>query len=126
MHARQAGVTRLSVGIQSLDTRHLRTLRRHATRRHALAALELLRRRWDGELNLDFITGIPGQGVADVREDLTALGGGWPGHVSLYQLTVEPGTPLEGLVDEGTITLNRAEQDEELWLAGRDELTARG
>jgi oxygen-independent coproporphyrinogen-3 oxidase len=44
----------------------------------------------------------------------------------LYQLTVEPGTPLENMVDEGTITLNRAELDEELWLAGRDELTSRG
>jgi oxygen-independent coproporphyrinogen-3 oxidase len=123
---RRAGVTRLSVGIQSLDSRHLRTLRRHATRRHALDALDLLKSEWEGELNLDFITGIPGQSVSDVRDDLSVLGDGWPGHVSLYQLTVEPGTPLEGLVNEGTITLNRDERDEELWLAGRDELVSRG
>ncbi|MGO9308671.1 MAG: coproporphyrinogen-III oxidase family protein [Spirochaetia bacterium] len=123
---RRAGVTRLSVGIQSLCARHLRTLRRRATPEHARAAIELLQKGWDGELNLDFITGIPGQTLSEVREDLSILGGGWPGHVSLYQLTREPGTPLEALVKAGRITLNRPEVDEELWLFGRDELISRG
>jgi oxygen-independent coproporphyrinogen-3 oxidase len=122
----QAGVTRLSVGIQSLSTKHLHTLRRRATRGHALAAIELLQKKWRGELNLDFITGIPGQTVSDVQEDLSVLGNGWPDHVSLYQLTVEPGTPLETMVDEGRIAMNPSERDEELWLAGRDELVRRG
>jgi oxygen-independent coproporphyrinogen-3 oxidase len=123
---REAGVSRLSVGIQSLKTMHLRTLRRRATREHGEAAMELLRKMWDGELNLDFITGIPGQSVSDVMEDLASVGGGWPDHVSLYQLTVEPGTPLETMVDEGRIRLNRSELDEELWLAARDALQSRG
>jgi oxygen-independent coproporphyrinogen-3 oxidase len=123
---RRAGVTRLSLGIQSLSTRHLHTLRRRATRGHALDAIELLRKEWRGQLNLDFITGIPGQTVSDVQEDLAVLGSGWPDHVSLYQLTVEPGTPLENMVNEGRIKLNRPEHDEELWLAGRDELFGRG
>jgi oxygen-independent coproporphyrinogen III oxidase len=122
----RAGVTRLSVGIQSLNTRHLEVLRRHATRDHALAAIGLLRRRWGGQLNLDFITGIPGQTVSDVLDDLSVLGDSWPDHVSLYQLTVEPGTPLERMVDDGSLRLNRGEQDEELWLAGREELIRRG
>lgn len=121
-----AGVTRLSVGIQSLNTRHLEVLRRRATRDQALAAIGLLKRRWKGQLNLDFITGIPGQTVTDVRDDLSVLDNGWPDHVSLYQLTMEPGTPLERMVDEGSIRLNRGERDEELWLAGRDELIRRG
>jgi len=123
---RRAGVTRLSVGIQSLNSRHLKTLRRHATAEQARAAIALLQKRWQGDLNLDFITGIPGQTAADVREDLSVIEKGWPGHVSLYQLTVEPGTPLETMVDEGSIALNKPEMDEELWLLGRDELVSRG
>jgi oxygen-independent coproporphyrinogen III oxidase len=119
-------VTRLSVGVQSLSSRHLETLRRHATREQALAAIDLLHRTWSGRLNLDFITGIPGQTPADVREDLAVLGDGWPDHVSLYQLTVEKGTPLEELVDEGRIALNSGEEDETLWLTGRDEVIHRG
>lgn len=122
----EAGVTRLSVGIQSLSPAHLKTLRRRATRDHALSAIRLLQARWRGQLNLDFITGIPGQTAAEVREDLAVLGGQWPDHVSLYQLTVEPGTPLEMMVDEGSLRLNRGEQDEELWLAGREELLRQG
>jgi oxygen-independent coproporphyrinogen III oxidase len=122
----RAGVTRLSVGIQSLNTRHLRVLRRKATREQALAAIHLLKRQWKGQLNLDFITGIPGQEVSDVLEDLSVLDDGWPDHVSLYQLTVEPGTPLERMVHDGALRLNRGETDEELWLAGRDEVARRG
>jgi len=123
---RRAGVTRLSVGIQSLSTRLLHILRRHATREHALAAMELVRQKWEGDLNLDFITGIPGQTISDVREDLAMLGDGWPDHVSLYQLTVEPGTPLQTMVNDGTMALNPLEVDEELWFAGRDALASRG
>jgi oxygen-independent coproporphyrinogen III oxidase len=122
----EAGVTRLSVGIQSLHTALLETLRRRATRDHALSAMRLLQQCWKGDLNLDFITGIPGQTAADVRDDLSVIAREWPGHVSLYQLTVEPGTPLETLVSSGSIQLNAPELDEELWLAGRDELTSRG
>jgi oxygen-independent coproporphyrinogen-3 oxidase len=122
----RAGVTRLSVGIQSLRSEHLAALRRRATREQALAAIALLRKKWRGRVNLDFITGIPGQTVDEVREDLDVVGKGWPDHVSLYQLTVEPGTPLEAQVRDGTLRTNHPARDEELWLAGRDELQARG
>jgi len=122
----RAGVTRLSVGIQSLRSEHLAVLQRRATREQALAAITLLRRKWQGRVNLDFITGIPGQTVDEVRQDLDVVGEGWPDHVSLYQLTVEPGTPLEAQVRDGTLRTNHPARDEELWLAGRDELQARG
>jgi len=121
-----AGVNRLSVGIQTLHPRHLATLHRHATAEHARAALSLLRRRWKGRLNLDFITGIPGQTVPELLEDLAVADGSWPDHVSLYQLTVEPGTALEAQVQQGTMQANPLVLDEELWLAGRDQLQARG
>ncbi len=121
-----AGVTRLSVGIQSLHPAHLVTLQRRASARQALAALSLLRKRWKGRLNLDFITGIPGQTVEELREDLAVVERRWPGHVSLYQLTVEPGTPLEARVQDGTMRINHPATDEDLWLGGSDELQARG
>jgi oxygen-independent coproporphyrinogen-3 oxidase len=123
---REAGVTRLSVGIQSLSSRHLRSLQRRATRRQALSAIQLLRKSWEGALNIDFITGIPGQTVSEIREDLSVLCEGWPDHVSMYQLTLEPGTPWESMVKASRITLNRSETDEKLWLTARDELMSRG
>ncbi len=120
-----SGVTRLSVGIQSLQPRLLSLLRRHASRKNCLDAVELLHRAWRGELSLDFIAGIPGQSVAEVERDLALVDESWPGHVSLYQLTTEPGTPLEALVESGEIVMNPAEKDEELWFAGRAALQNR-
>jgi oxygen-independent coproporphyrinogen-3 oxidase len=75
---------------------------------------------------MDFIAGIPGQTVEDVRRDLGVVEGSWPCHVSLYQLTMEPGTPLAELVAAGRIALNTPQRDEELWFAGVEELAARG
>lgn len=123
---KEAGVTRLSVGIQTLQPAQLRLLRRRATVADCMRALELLERRWSGALNLDFIAGLPGQTTEDVRSDLSILLGARPGHLSLYQLTVEPGTPLADLVERGEISLNGPEKDEQLWFAGQDALISQG
>jgi oxygen-independent coproporphyrinogen-3 oxidase len=123
---RTAGVTRLSVGVQSLRDERLRLLKRPASRRKTLTALELLKGEWQGELNLDFIAGIPGQTPLEVREDLSVLAQFLPGHVSLYQLTCEPETELARMVEQGRVVLNSPELDEELWFAGKDELESRG
>ncbi len=122
-----AGVTRLSVGIQTLQPRLLSLLRRSATPHDAVTAVELLRRKWGGELSLDFIAGIPGQTAAEVRARSGAPGPfDWPGHVSLYQLTTEPGTPLAAMIERGEIKMNPTETDEELWFAGKDGLESLG
>jgi oxygen-independent coproporphyrinogen-3 oxidase len=116
----QAGVTRLSVGLQSMDDRLLARLGRPGTVSDNARALELIADAWKGDVSFDLIAGIPGQSreatLADIA-DVTATG---CGHASLYALTVEPGTPLAGLVDAGCIALNTRDHDEELWLAGRD------
>jgi oxygen-independent coproporphyrinogen III oxidase len=123
---KEAGVNRLSVGIQTLRQEHLDMLRRHATREDSLRAIRLLQAKWTGRLSLDFIAGIPGQTPEDVREDLAVIEESWPSHVSLYQLTLEPGTPLAAVVDSGGMRMNDPERDEQLWFEGRDALVKRG
>lgn len=87
------GVNRLSVGVQRLNDSALRFLgRRHSVR----DALELLGAAMGFGLrvNADFIYGIPGDTVDTVTQmcrDINALG---LGHVSMYELTIEPGTPF--------------------------------
>jgi len=121
-----AGVTRLSIGVQTMRDPLLRLLRRPASRTRTLAALELIKSGWSGELNLDFIAGIPGQSPDEVREDLALLGQFRPSHISLYQLTFEPGTELMRLVEHGEVIPNTPEQDEDLWFAGKEALEGRG
>jgi oxygen-independent coproporphyrinogen III oxidase len=121
-----SGVTRLSVGVQSLRDERLRLLRRPCTRADILRAFDLVSRQWTGELNFDYIAGIPGQTVSEVREDLHVIQGMRPSHVSLYQLTTEPGTQMEKELARGALALNSPEQDEELWLQGCAELERAG
>jgi oxygen-independent coproporphyrinogen-3 oxidase len=121
-----AGVSRLSVGVQSTDDRHLRTLKRSASRADVLGAAAFLRDRWQGDVNLDFIAGIPGQEPSDVVADLKLLDELSVPHVSLYSLTYEPDTPLARLAENGGIRPNSPHKDEELWFAGVDELQRRG
>jgi oxygen-independent coproporphyrinogen-3 oxidase len=89
---RTAGVTRLSIGIQSLDDRHLSALGRIHGRAEALAAVELARAAGFDNLNLDLMHGLPGQTVGQALSDLGAALTLAPEHVSWYQLTVEPNT----------------------------------
>ncbi len=120
------GVTRLSLGVQSLRDERLRLLRRPCRRKDILGALELVSKRWAGDLNLDYIAGIPGQTTVEVREDLAEILEFAPSHVSLYQLTTEPGTEFEKALARGTIVPNPAELDEELWFQGCAELERAG
>lgn len=125
----QAGVSRLSMGIQTMGDAFLGLLGRPGSRSDNENALDLLRSRWTRDLSLDFIAGIPGQTAADVRADLSVLDrlpGSMASHASLYSLTLEPGTGLFAQVQEGGVTMNDPEHDEELWFAGKDELERRG
>ncbi len=88
---RAAGVTRLSVGVQSFDDRYLRALGRVHDRAQALAAVEEASQTFD-TFNLDLMYALPCQGLAELQADLvTALDLGSP-HISIYHLTIEPNT----------------------------------
>ncbi len=88
---RGAGVTRLSVGVQSFNDRHLRALGRVHDSAQALAAVEEAARSFDS-FNLDMMYALPGQTMAELERDMaTALALQSP-HISIYHLTIEPNT----------------------------------
>jgi putative oxygen-independent coproporphyrinogen III oxidase len=88
---REAGVNRLSIGIQSFDPKHLRALGRIHDDREARRAIEIAQVAFDN-INLDLMYALPGQTPAEARADLeAALGAGVP-HLSFYHLTLEPNT----------------------------------
>jgi putative oxygen-independent coproporphyrinogen III oxidase len=88
---RAAGVTRLSVGVQSFDDRFLQTLGRVHNRSQALSALEEAALNFD-TFNLDLMYALPGQTLDDLRADLRAALALVPPHLSIYHLTIEPNT----------------------------------
>ncbi len=89
---RQAGINRLSLGVQSFQDAQLTALGRIHSGRDAMAAFEEARDAGFDNLNLDLMHGLPGQTPALALDDLEralALG---PEHLSWYQLTLEPNT----------------------------------
>ncbi len=88
---RAAGVTRLSIGVQSFDDRHLQASGRVHDGAQARAAVAEAARAFD-TFNLDLMYALPGQTLADLQHDLRTALDFAPPHLSLYHLTIEPNT----------------------------------
>lgn len=88
---RQAGVTRLSVGVQSFSDRHLQALGRVHDRKQAMEALAEAAAHFP-TFNLDLMYALPGQTPADLDADLDMALSFAPPHLSIYHLTIEPNT----------------------------------
>ena len=88
---RQAGVTRLSVGVQSFDDMHLKALGRVHDRAQAIAAVEEAGQAFD-TFNLDLMYALPGQSLHNLEQDISQALALQPPHISIYQLTIEANT----------------------------------
>ena len=86
-----AGVTRLSIGVQSFNDAHLQALGRVHNRAQAIAAVEEAARSF-ATFNLDIMYALPGQTLEQVDEDIATALQFSPPHISIYHLTIEPNT----------------------------------
>jgi oxygen-independent coproporphyrinogen-3 oxidase len=98
-----AGVNRVSLGMQALDDAALTFLGRAHDVREGLAALDVAQSVF-GRVNFDLIYARPDQSEADWEAELTQGIGFGTDHLSLYQLTIEPGTRFATLVAQGKLT----------------------
>ena len=88
---RGAGVTRLSVGVQSFDDQHLKALGRVHDSAQAIAAVEEAAASFD-TFNLDIMYALPGQTLEGLEKDMRQALDLQPPHISIYHLTIEPNT----------------------------------
>lgn len=98
-----AGVNRLSLGVQSFDDAALRFLGRDHDGAGAKAAIALAAREFP-RVTFDLIYALPGQSQDDVRRTLAEALQFAPTHLSLYQLTIEPGTAFANAVARNAFT----------------------
>ena len=91
-HFRQAGINRLSIGIQSFQPNLLKTLGRIHNREEAIHAVDKSRAAGFDNINLDLMHGLPDQSLEMALEDLSLAIELNPEHLSWYQLTIEPNT----------------------------------
>ena len=96
-----AGVNRVSIGAQSFEPRHLKTLERWHDPANVARAAGFLRAAGIANFNIDLIFGIPGQTLAEWRCDLLRALEIGPGHLSCYGLTYEPNTAMTKRLERG-------------------------
>ncbi len=89
---RAAGVTRISIGVQSFDEQKLKTLGRIHGAQEAKRAAELAHQAGFNNFNLDLMHGLPDQSLEQALDDLRQAIALAPPHLSWYQLTIEPNT----------------------------------
>lgn len=106
---RTSGINRLSIGLQSTEDRLLKTLGRIHSFRDFLNNYEAARKAGFDNINIDLMSGIPGQRLEDYAESLKKVLDLDPDHLSIYSLIVEEGTPLS----ENTDLLARIPGEEE-------------
>lgn len=90
----EAGVNRISMGIQSFQDAHLRVLGRIHDSGQALKAIQYARQAPLNSFNVDLMHGLPEQSLENALDDLRNAINQSPAHLSWYQLTIEPNTPF--------------------------------
>ena len=121
-----AGVNRISVGAQSLHTPHLKMLGRIHSARDAIHTVMAARSAGVQNLSLDFIWGLPGQGVRQWLTMLKEMLQLRPEHLSLYGLTLESGTPLEADYQHGRVELPPERDQSLMYMEGAELLESAG
>jgi putative oxygen-independent coproporphyrinogen III oxidase len=122
---RQAGVNRVSLGVQALNDRDLAFLGRGHSVAEARHAVELARKHFP-RFSFDLIYARPGQETASWRAELAEALAMAGDHLSLYQLTIEPGTAFAPAHARGDFELPDDEQAGELYEATQETLGAAG
>ena len=88
---KMAGVTRLSVGVQSFNDRHLKAIGRVHDGAQAMAAVQEAAQAFD-TFNIDLMYALPNQSPQDLQHDVSTALALQPSHLSIYHLTIEPNT----------------------------------
>tara|TARA_R110002033_G_scaffold558_1_gene5188 strand:- start:1160 stop:2356 length:1197 start_codon:yes stop_codon:yes gene_type:complete len=120
-----AGVNRVSLGLQALDDETLGFLGRAHDVAEGLAALDIAQRAF-GRVSFDLIYARPGQTLDDWQAELDRALAFGTGHLSLYQLTIEPGTRFQTLVRTGVLVPADDDHCADLFELTRGVMTAVG
>lgn len=123
---RAGGVNRVSMGAQSFEARHLRTLERRHDPENVARALELAREAGINRQSVDLIFGVPGQTLEEWDADLRraiALG---TEHISCYNLTYEPNTAMTARLKRGDFTPADEDLEVDMYEHTRTLLAAMG
>ena len=125
-HFLDAGINRLSIGVQSFDDGLLKLLGRRHSAADAVEAYRMARDAGYDNVSIDLMYGLPNQTVDHWQETLARTADLRPPHVSLYALTLEGGTPMEHSVAQGTLPTPDPDLAADMYALAEQDLDAIG
>ena len=123
---RSAGVNRVSLGVQAFQSELLQTAGRSHSVEDIFAAVELIHQVEVLECSLDLISGLPHQSLDQWHDSLTKAVALVPTHISIYDLTIEPGTAFGRYYKPGDTPLPTDEATVKMYQMGQQVLTSAG
>jgi len=122
----EAGINRLSLGVQSFQATQLKKLERLHTPEVLLGALSRISESKIENFSLDLMFGLPNQTLSDFESDLDQALKWKPNHISLYGLTFHEGTPFYEELQSGKISQIDNSIEAEMYLLAKEKITALG
>ena len=123
---KEAGINRLSIGVQSFNENGLKSLGRIHSVQDSLNCYEDTRKAGFNNIGIDLIFGIPDQSIAEWEAGLEKAVSLKPEHISAYNLTIEDGTPFYKLLKDGRLLLPSEEDQVRMFESGIDRLKSAG
>ncbi|MDE7320374.1 MAG: radical SAM family heme chaperone HemW [Lachnospiraceae bacterium] len=123
---REAGVNRISLGLQSADDEELKLLGRIHTWEQFLESFQTARETGFRNINVDLMSALPGQTIESVRRTLERVLALSPEHISAYSLILEEGTPFYKRYEGHPELLPSEEEERQMYYDTRDRLCACG
>ena len=123
---KEAGINRISIGLQSTNNKLLKQIGRIHTYEEFLEAYKLVNKIGFNNINVDLMLALPGQTIQDLKESLEKIIALNPNHISVYSLIIEEGTKIEKLLDKGEIVLPEEEQERRMYWYVKDTLELKG
>lgn len=121
-----AGINRLSIGLQSTNDNLLKEIGRIHNYCEFENTYKLARKVGFENINVDLMIGLPNQTIQDIKQTLNRIIELDPEHVSVYSLIVEEGTPMQKLIEEGTLKLPDEEKERQMYWYVKNYLELNG
>lgn len=112
---KEAGINRISIGVQTLNDKDLKSIGRIHTENEFYESYEVIKKAGFTNINLDFIFGLPDEKIEDVEENLNKIKDLKPSHISYYGLILEEDTILYELDKKGKLNIPSDAEEREMY-----------
>lgn len=112
---KNAGVNRLSIGVQSLNDNELKILGRVHSKLEAIECIDMVKKVGFNNFNVDLMFGLPDQAMDDFAKTVKEVLKAEPSHISCYSLIVEDNTPISKLINSGELILPDEDTEREMY-----------